>query len=124
MKGISRSRLAFIIATLMIGVLVVALGLLTSHDNAATAETTQVNAEISLNRQDRRLPGDYDFDMSQEQMESLLCLLVVICLVSCLCSCLCCRAGGCSLTEILACVCLYEICCDDGRVGGFDLMPV
>lgn len=68
----------------------------------------------------RKLPGnDYSFDGmgSPEMMGGLLLVIVVVIFL-----CLCCGRGGGSLCDILACVCLYEMCCDDGQIGGFNLL--
>jgi hypothetical protein len=71
----------------------------------------------------RNLQAEYfDFDFDNVELKGaaagflvgFICLLL---LVACLCCC-CCRPGrGCSLWDILACYCFYEICCDDGAVG-------
>lgn len=60
----------------------------------------------------RRLPGD--FRMDPAEMSGLVILVVIVLILLC-----CCRG---MLCDILACVCLYEICCDDAAIGGFDLM--
>ena len=73
----------------------------------------------------RQLPGDYsnllDFsggDLQGEEIAFLLgilfCLLFLLCI---LCSC-CCRAGSCSLWDLVAVACLWEICCDNRRNAG------
>jgi hypothetical protein len=62
----------------------------------------------------RRLPVDMQLDPAQSGV--VLVAAVVLLLLLC-----CCRG---MLCDILACVCLYEMCCDDGAVGGFNLMPV
>jgi len=71
----------------------------------------------------RRLPG-YNFNSDQlmgAEVGLILGVLIVLLFLACLCSC-CCGGGSCSLCDILACVCLYEICCDDKRIGDFQIM--
>jgi hypothetical protein len=75
-------------------------------------------ANLSFSRetaQRRKLPGGYA-DYGDPAMAGGAIIFVLL-LVFLLC---CCRG---MLCDILACVCLYEICCGDGAVGGFDLMP-
>ena len=64
----------------------------------------------------RKLQGGYA-DFYDDPAMAGGAVLFVILLLFLLC---CCRG---MLCDILACVCLYEICCDNGAVGGFDLMP-
>ena len=83
-------------------------------------------------RRRRRLPGEYDFDFGNADLASaeagfavgFLFFLLLICL---LCCCLCGggRSRGCSLWDILACVCIYELCCDGpgGGINDFAMMP-
>ena len=72
------------------------------------------NSLISREQPGRRLPGEYDFG-DPAAMGSAVLLLILLFLLCC------CRGALC---DLLACVCLYEMCCDDGVVGGFDLMPL
>lgn len=67
-----------------------------------------------------------DIDVTSDQLEGAAVGFVLGILAIALCSmlsCCCCGTGrryrreGCSLCDILACVCLYEICCDDSRGG-------
>ena len=63
----------------------------------------------------RKLPGEMTLDPAQSGpliVAAVIVLMILLC---------CCRG---MLCDILACVCLYEICCDDGVVGGFEFMPV
>ena len=67
--------------------------------------------------QHRRLPGspiNWDFD-SPESQSALIILLIVLLFCCCWGG----RRGGCSLCDILACVCIYEMCCDNGGVNDF-----
>lgn len=58
-------------------------------------------------------PDLYESEAAGFVVGLLLCILLLVCLCCC-----CCRRGI-SLCDILACVCLYEMCCDDGAaVGG------
>mmetsp|Transcript_18033 Transcript_18033/g.39335 ORF Transcript_18033/g.39335 Transcript_18033/m.39335 type:complete len:170 (+) Transcript_18033:145-654(+) len=77
----------------------------TSTKSSASASAT--TREIPR----RRLPGGYDDPATAGVILFVIVLLFLL---------FCCR--GC-LCDLLACVCLYEICCGDGAVGGFDLMP-
>lgn len=62
--------------------------------------------------QHRRLPGGFDdMDFDSPEAQSALILLFIVLLVCC---CWGGRRGGCSLCDILACVCIYEMCCDNG----------
>ena len=62
----------------------------------------------------RKLPGGYP-DFGNPAMGVAVLFVIIFLFLLC-----CCRG---MLCDLLACVCLYEICCDDGAVGGFDLMP-
>ena len=63
--------------------------------------------------QRRRLPGGVDsMDFSSPEAQSALILVVIVLLLLC-CCCRGGRRGGCSLCDILACVCIYEMCCDN-----------
>lgn len=64
--------------------------------------------------QRRRLAGYEDIVNDPAALGSILFILILFFLLCCCRGCLC---------DLLACVCLYEMCCDDGVVGGFDLMP-
>jgi hypothetical protein len=66
----------------------------------------------SSSGQGRRMPGYTNLGGPEKGGIVLLVIVVLILLF-------CCRG---MLCDILACVCLYEICCDDGAVGGFSLM--
>ena len=72
---------------------------------------------------ERRLPG-YDINADQllgAEVGFVVALVLVLLFFACLCGC-CCGRRGCSLWDIVACVCLYEMCCDDARVGDFQLV--
>lgn len=75
----------------------------------------------------RRLPG-YDFHAGQltGAQAGFVAAVILILLLALFCRCCCCccqrRRRGYSLCDILACVCLYEICCDDARIGDFVLV--
>jgi hypothetical protein len=60
----------------------------------------------------RRLPGDIRMDPAE--MSGIIIIVIIVLILFC------CFRG--MLCDILACVCLYEICCDDAAIGGFDLM--
>ena len=70
----------------------------------------------------RRLPGGFDYDFDMNELEAaeigfLAGLIFVVILACMLCSC-CCRASrGCSLCDILAIFCLWEMCCDRDGVS-------
>ncbi len=87
-------------------------------DEIHTRPTLRAHAYSRSKRQNttRRLPGEYpNFDFNDPAMASAIVFIAILLLLLC-----CCRG---MLCDILACVCLYEMCCDDGVVGGFDLMP-
>ena len=79
-----------------------------------------------LRGSERRLPDAFEFgklDFEGEEAASLVVgILFLILLLALLCCCCCRGRRGCSLCDILACVCIYELCCDDGRVGDFELL--
>jgi hypothetical protein len=86
-----------------------------ARDNGAT--TTMYNLRH------RRLPGEdysnFTFDPSSAEAGFAVGFLFFIILALLLCCCLCGGRGGgrgCSLCDILAIVCLWELCCD--REGG------
>jgi len=66
--------------------------------------------------QHRRLPGEFDFDFDFNDLDSseiailVVGLFLLVCLIPLLLLCCCC--GRCSLCDILALVCLWELCCD------------
>jgi hypothetical protein len=64
----------------------------------------------------RKLPGYFDQLSDPGSTGAIIVIVIVVLFLLC-----CCRG---MLCDILACVCLYEICCDDGAIGGFDLMPL
>ncbi|KAL7555786.1 hypothetical protein ACA910_003936 [Epithemia clementina (nom. ined.)] len=65
-------------------------------------------------RRGRRLPGGAAYgDISEEDAMAAAVVVGGLILLLCLCCC-CCRRW--SLWDLVACVCLYELCCDD-RVG-------
>ena len=109
--------------------LAVALGCLSWEPVACSSSQLQrpVDATVVTQNEDpqlflrRKLPGGNEFKFDQmgspEMMGGLVVLIVVVVLL-----CLCCGRGGGSLCDLLACVCLYELCCDDGQIGGFNLL--
>lgn len=89
-----------------------------------TATTTQSRPKSTIRIRKRRLPEDYFSDMDVTSLEEglvigavLILLLIVLCLLCCCCSMCCGRGGGggggCSLMDILALFCCYELFCDD-----------
>jgi hypothetical protein len=60
----------------------------------------------------RRLPGDFNIDPGE--MSGIVIVVILVLILFC------CFRG--MLCDILACVCLYEICCGDAAIGGFELM--
>lgn len=67
----------------------------------------------------RRLNGAYqsfeDLDVKSAEAGFALAVVLVIVLALMLCCC-CCRGNGCSLWDVVACLCIWELCCD--RDGG------
>lgn len=87
-----------------------------SNSNEIHTRPTLRTQASSRSEQRRKLPGEYpNFDFSDPAMASTIVVVLLLLFLLC-----CCRG---MLCDILACVCLYEMCCDDGVVGGFDLMP-
>ena len=79
---------------------------------------TPLSSGAAPERARRRLPGGYpEFDelLGGEAAGGAVLLVLLLIFLCC-----CCRGRLC---DLLACVCLYEMCCDDGVVGGFDMMP-
>ena len=62
----------------------------------------------------RRLPGgaDYGFDFGDMEQAELGFLAGMLFFVALICFLICCCCGGCSLWDIVALVCLWELCCD------------
>lgn len=89
------------------------------------AEVTDETYSTSLRGTTRRLPGEtWDIDNVRLDgpMGGFVAGLAFALLILFLLCCCCCGGGrGCSLWDILACVCIYELCCDDGNIGGFQL---
>lgn len=94
-------------------------------DEKSTYQTTaRKNEERRQSRRDLAEMGDYFTDLDIESLEegfavgaAFVLLLIVICLLCCCCS-MCCGGGrrgggGCSLMDILAAFCCYEMFCDD-----------
>jgi hypothetical protein len=88
------------------------------HENASQ----QVRSQRTHLR--RRMPG-VDYDLESAEMGFVAGLLCVVLLLILLCCC-CCgggRGGGCSLWDIVALACLWEICCDrDGAADSFVML--
>lgn len=93
-------------------------------NDSSTATSTSYRPKIR-----RRLPdGDYgfgSFDAASAEAGFAAGLLVLVLLALLLCCC-CCgggRRGGCSLWDLVAMVCLWEMCCDRDGVGdGFMML--
>lgn len=66
-------------------------------------------------QQGRKLPGEYPGLVDPAKAVTILFIILLLFLFCC------CRG---MLCDLLACFCLYNICCDDGAVGGFDLMTL
>jgi hypothetical protein len=84
--------------------------------NITGKETSVSPIKVTLNErstQRRKLPG-YSDRLGATGTGGVILLVVIVLILLC-----CCRG---MLCDILACVCLYEICCDDAAVGGFELM--
>jgi hypothetical protein len=90
-------------------------------------ETADDNASSSSSsyhpRLRRRLPGDYNFDATSAEAGFAAGLLLLILLALLLCCC-CCGGGrgGCSLWDLVAMVCLWEMCCDRDGGDAFAMM--
>ena len=83
-------------------------------------EETKTNEGFNANNLRRQLPGnDYfqgDFESFGGMGGSLLLVALAVLVLCCLCG------GRLSICDMLACVCIYELCCDDGNIGGFNLL--
>lgn len=95
--------------------------------------TSNVQSNLSrIRRQGRHLQEfDYDFggiDFSSDEIGAaefgfLAGILFIVVLAILLCCCCCGGRGGCSLWDLVAIVCLWEMCCDrDDGVGNFVLV--
>eukprot|EP00536_Pseudo-nitzschia_multiseries_P001661 jgi/Psemu1/300909/fgenesh1_kg.21_\ len=73
---------------------------------AATKSTASATPRVR-----RRLP-----EYNDPAIAGAIVFAILLCFLLC-----CCRG---MLCDLLACVCLWEICCGDGAVGNFDLMPL
>jgi hypothetical protein len=92
---------------------------------ASAADETRLEGSKLLRGATRRLQGGDYFNFNSDDLMGAEAgfvggVLFILLLAVLLCCC-CCRRG-CSLWDLLACVCLYEICCDDRSVGDFQLM--
>lgn len=93
--------------------------------NGTTKEKTlEDNHVLHVSR--RRLPGGFDFDIDHYELDGVAAgfvagLLFAFFLLALLCCC-CCGGRGCSIWDVLACVCIYELCCDDVKVGDFQIL--
>jgi hypothetical protein len=94
-----------------------------SPSTVHSSQDSRVLIDNSLRQ--RRLPGaaygEYDFgNMDSAEagfIAGILFLVVMICLL------LCCCCGRCSLWDIVALACLWELCCDrDGAAGDFAML--
>lgn len=85
-----------------------------------TEEETETNEGFKSNSLRRQLPGNDYFNGGFESFGgmggSLLLVVLAILVLCCLCG------GRLSICDMLACVCIYELCCDDGNIGGFNLL--
>jgi hypothetical protein len=93
------------------------------HPEVATQRSLR-NAESSLDfdtnfrtvKSDirrRRLPGsDYSLDFDQFDSAEAGFLAGILFVIALVCLLICCCCGGCSLWDLVAIACLWEICCD------------
>jgi len=96
---------------------------LTGLDSQITETKQQQETKFHLRR---RLPGGFDFAhprLTPEDVSALFFILILLCLFSCLCGRGRGRGRSCSLWDILACVCIWELCCDDRAINDFAMMP-
>ena len=108
---------AVVVATtlLMVSLLVAVL----SESSPLEASMDTLHEEEAAQQQlRRRLPGEV-FGVGGEY-GPIIMLVVAIFVLSFLFRC-CCR--GVSLCDLLACYCLYDICCDGPGIGDFNIMP-
>lgn len=85
---------------------------------ADDASSEQSGEETNPHYLRRQLPGNDYFDVSSLGGMGGTMLFVILGILV-----LCCLCGGrLSICDMLACVCIYEMCCDDGRIGGFNLL--
>jgi hypothetical protein len=85
------------------------------HEGSSSSSTYKLY-RISYNQtsRQRRMPGGYAEKVGDPSNMAVI-LIVIVGLVM-----LCCCRG--MLCDLLACVCLYRICCDDAAIGGFEMM--
>jgi hypothetical protein len=96
--------------------LILCVGTLSTQFGIFSTESSISHYEESaLRGGGRRLP-DYNINTDQlmgAEAGFVAAIVLVFLLLALLCCCCCGRRRGCSICDILACVCLYEICCDD-----------
>jgi len=101
----------------------------------AYPESTNKRRQYKPQLRARRLPGSYegfdiDFDSEEAEMAVGFLLFIVLALLLCCC---CCGGGGrryggggggCGLWDIVACLCIWEMCCDrdGGAFNDFNMM--
>ena len=97
-----------------------------ASDALGSVRASLIHLTTMLRGSERRLPGGYEFDKlafeNEEAATLALGILFLLLLLALFCCCCCRGRRGCSFCDILACVCLYELCCDDGRIGDFELL--
>lgn len=88
--------------------------------NTASSSSSSSNLRYSQ----RQLVAEYNgLDLDLESMEAGFAIAVIVFVllaVFLVCCCCCgggCVRGGCSLWDILACVCIWELCCDKDGGG-------
>ena len=88
-----------------------------SHEQSLLRKraSTSTSSKSKISNIRRKLPGGYP-DFGDPAMGGAVLFFIFLLFLLC-----CCRG---MLCDLLACMCIYDICCDDGAVGGFDLMPL
>jgi hypothetical protein len=97
-----------------------------------TAGTLWVSGTISptsdasvVSHVTRRLPDAATYDLSSlDSAEAgFVAAIVFFVIIACLLCCCMCSGGRCNLWDLVALVCLWELCCDrDGGIGNYDNM--
>jgi hypothetical protein len=117
-QGPTSNSMALLTATILRLFLVMMIATATTVA-AVASETEKDNnnpaAKANLRRQLPGYDGFQGFGGMAGMGGSALLVIVVLLVLCCLCS------GRSSICDILACVCIYEMCCDDGNIGGFNL---
>lgn len=88
-----------------------------SSDSAARRKLKNVVTATRLGSStaNRNLPGgDYNLDFDYYDAAEAAFFAGILFTIALVCFLICCCCGGCSLWDLVALVCLWELCCDRG----------